>query len=894
MATSIRRSARLERVIGDRALLRRSKIGSRSKRLKPRWPRVLWLSLGIVAAMAALVALGHLHGSPPKAEGADFPHPALATLAEPAVAAVVSLGALTMIAWCVRHLRFEFLAWWPGRIVVPNFVATDGVAATEVERLTASFRDRLGISHLQSPAGVPAAAEEGDFLDVLSRGTIESGNLLGSLFTLLRAAVPAHAYEVKGALSTRDAPKSCGVTIHVVRLPGKGGGGHTVWDTSWDGAVRQAADHATAAILPRTRVCRSPWAGWRRYYLPADLLRDYEQAAECEQSRRYDQALALYYRALGRDPMNHALRLQIGFLQEKLGLYLDALDTYESILTVAQPKRPRRRRLASRRDDVRKAHRPSARRDRDRTLLVTRYRHAVLLGGPGLPHQWRKEADEEHETRRDEERDRLRDRLAPALERLFADALRSSEVEETAMRVFKGAAREIPQSEGCVRVLEQPEAGGEDLLEQLLLLASLHELANLKRRIPLIQMRRRQPLSRAAVRVSSLIVRERLRLAVTSRHAEGEPRWEPFIEQVTKDLKSIERSSGFDRWQEHYNAACIYALPLLNTENAHDRDDVKELACKAVDRLERASERADSAFLASRRDWLISEDPDLRGLRAQPRFKSYEAAYFPSVSRTPQRPREVHRCAVSRYTLDLLRAAAQRWEGAWVNRARDPVTDTGVLLSWWEVELSARRLVRDVALHHRDWRTRLQLLDQMSSWSVEYGFEPVETGFPGFPADGELSPSSGDIEETTRLAIADRDARLALVAEQLARAEDLYKPAHHEPANGDRPPRIARLLNGFEAWWEGLGQPDVPPPGLSSAHVAQLCTVHATLWRRLGELATPEEKRAKAAQELERALAQAAGTCKSVQHHWGGGAAVLASAASNGAGPGPGRAVPRV
>ena len=37
--------------------------------------------------------------------------------------------------------------------------------------------------------------------------------------------------------------------------------------------------------------------------------------------------------------MNIALRLQIGFLQEKLALFLDALATYESILEVARPAR---------------------------------------------------------------------------------------------------------------------------------------------------------------------------------------------------------------------------------------------------------------------------------------------------------------------------------------------------------------------------------------------------------------------------------------------------------------------------------------------------------------------------------------------------------------------------
>jgi tetratricopeptide (TPR) repeat protein len=144
---------------------------------------------------------------------------------------------------------------------------------------------------------------------------------------------------VKGGLVTGEAAPGCGVTVHVVRLPGKAGTGQTFWDSSWDAAIRRAADHATASILPRTRLCRSPWSGWRGFHLPWTLFHCYERAAELERERRYDEALDLYYKALEQEPMNLGLRLQIGFLQEKLALFADALATYESILEVARPGR---------------------------------------------------------------------------------------------------------------------------------------------------------------------------------------------------------------------------------------------------------------------------------------------------------------------------------------------------------------------------------------------------------------------------------------------------------------------------------------------------------------------------------------------------------------------------
>lgn len=855
-------------ILRSRTLLHRLRLGSgkpgsRCKRHKPRWPGVIGWSLGIAAGVAALVALAHVHGNPPETGG--FPSSAVATLAEPAVAALVAFGALTLLAWCVRRLRFEFLAWWPGRIVVRSFVANGETSEAEVERLTAGFRDRLGMSHLQSPASMPAPAEQGDFLDVLARNGMDSGNLLGSLLSLLRAAFPAYAYEVSGALVTRTGPRPYGVTVHVVRAPGKGCGGHTVWDTSWNGAVRQAADHATAAILPRTRVCRSPWAGWRRYYLPPALLQHYEHAAEFEHERRYDEALASYYRALDLDPMNHGLRLQVGFLQEKLGLYLDALETYESILEVAEP--------SSRQDVVRRAHRRSARRDRDRTLLVARYRHAVLFGGPGLSRQWRKWEEGNRATRRDDERERLRERLAPALTRQFEAALASRKVARATAEAYSEAGRPRPPRQYCGSALRSPaqatQNGGADRLPELFLLASMYQLEDLRRRLPRRRRWRRPPLTRAAVRVSKLVVRERLRLELGQARFEPQSGRSPYIDLLRAEIAAIEPASGFDRWQEHYNVACIWSLPLLTSSGTADRDDVQELACLAVKRLECATERADTEFLVSRRDWLLSEDPDLQGLRVQPRFKTFESAYFPSASRTPRRPLDVHRWEVSRYTLDLLRAAARRWEETWENRAAglEPVTTTRVLLQWCEDELSARGLIRDVALHHRDWRTRFELLERMRDWSVDYGFEPLEVAFPGFAAQSGLGGDREDVEETTTAAIDDKDVRLREVVRQLDRAERRGA----QPRDQARQ-RVSRLLDEIGA--RRAGQRGALEQGLPRAYFARLCGLHANLWRGLGELVTADAERGAAADQLAGALAETAAACRGVRDQWSASARI--------------------
>jgi tetratricopeptide (TPR) repeat protein len=864
--------------------LRRGNRGSRAKRPKPRWPKVVLWSAGLVVGVAALVALAQLHGNPPPDAKQGFPSPALETLAKPGVAALAAFTALTLIAWCVRHLRFEFLAWWPGRIVVRNFVANGDVSAAEVERLTTGFRDRLGMSHLQSPASVPAPAEQGDFLDVLAQGGMSSGNLMGTLLSLLRAAFPAHAYEVSGALVTRAGPKPYGVTVHVVRSPGKGAGGHTVWDTSWDAAVRHAADHATAAILPRTRVCRSPWVGWRRYYMPPKLLQHYEHAAQCEHERRYDEALASYYEALEFDPMNHGLRLQVGFLQEKLGLYLDALDTYENILKVAES--------SSGYDVLRRSYRRSARRDHDRTLRVARYRHAVLLGGAGLPHQWRKLGSGDRTTRRDAERERLRERLTPSLTELFERASTWSEVEQHAVKAYEAAGRKPPPREHCESALERREPGDRspDRLPELFLLGSLDRLHALHDELPPSRPWRRPPVTQAAVRVSLLVVRERLRLLLGQARCAPQSGWVPYIEKLEEDIGEIEPASGFDRWQEHYNVACIWSLPLLTKCSETDREDVKRLAAEAVDRLECATERADAEFLVSRRDWLLSEDPDLEGLRIQPSFKSFEAAYFPSASSAPQRPREVQRWEVSRYTLDLLRAAAQRRADGWESRARalEPVTGRRVLLRWCEDERSARQLMHEVALHHRDWRTRFELVKRTREWSAENGFEPIEVAFPGFSAESGLGEDREEVQATNTNTIADQDARLDLVVDRLEAAGRCAVKARDQART-----RVFRMLDEIGARRNGAAQRGLPERGLPRAQVARLCVLHANVWRQLAELVTPSAKRHSAAARLAEALAETAAACRGIQEQPSAGApADQAEVHANGSGPGQGQAVP--
>jgi hypothetical protein len=809
--------------------MKRRRLGSRSKRYKRRLPRVVRWSSAVLVGLAALVAVAYLHGNEPAANEKLLTS-LHKTLAEPGVAALAGFAAALVVAWGVRHLILEYLAWRPGPIVAEDFAASPGVEGADAGRLTATFRDRLAFSHLQTAAPVPAPAQQGNFMDVLTAGGA-GGGLLGSLLTLLRAAVPGHAYEVRGTLVSRTDPQGCGVTVHVVRASGGAEPGKTFWDSCWEDAIRRAADHATAAILPRTRLSRSPWSGWRGFELPSTLFHSYERAAELERERRYDEALDLYYKALEADPMNLGLRLQIGFLQEKLALFLDALATYQGIFEVARPgerpdassDRPPDLLLTrrARRDRLRQFYRLPARRDRERVLLVAKYRRAVLLGGQELPKQWATRRSGSRAGRRDAQRHQLRKRLRPALRDLVRRADES--------RIGKGELR---------AVLAQPEQkGGSDLrrrFEELLVRSAIHELSELRRQLPRSRPRGDGELSRQAVDLARLWMKERLARTLS----------QPVLgaDELSRRIRKIEgRARGFKRWQEHYNAACVYALPLLDTPK-RDKEEVDALATLAVERLKRAIACADSGYVASRRDWLISDDPDLDGLRPEPAFKGFEAMYFPAAARTPRRPRDLHKWEVSRYTIDLLGATAERWEQAW-RRRRDGLEsdlDVAVPSEWLRIEASAWSRVRKVAINHRHWQSRIALVKDMRRWSLGHGLEPLAVQFPRFTEDdGPWRDEDGDKAPDVSRMVKAHGSRLESVAGTIER---------HNGRSGS-----CRLVDDLEHWQSELARLDPGAHPLSRLEAARVCESHAELWSALqGDLRHADKKLETAIEETAR------------------------------------------
>ena len=147
-----------------------------------------------------------------------------------------------------------------------------------------------------------------------------------------------------------------------------------------------------------------------------------------------------------------------------------------------------------------------------------------------------------------------------------------------------------------------------------------------------------------------------------------------------------------------------------------------------------------SGYVASRRAWLTSEDPDLQGLRPTIQFQRFEAIYFPSPQPTVQRPERVHDWENVQYVRGLLETCAAQRRELWEHRS-EPHRHGGLLqrpAERWREEEQAWQLVGEVAEHCQHWQTRLKLIDALNHWAARDGSQRLP--YPDYP---EAPPAHG-------------------------------------------------------------------------------------------------------------------------------------------------------
>jgi hypothetical protein len=790
------------------------------------WTLLLLLTVVLLAGFAVLVGY-EAYGAGGKGETlvSSLPlHAFLVTVTHSAVALPIAFGMLIAAAWFIRNARLAALVWWGGPVLVADFDEGSDLASVKAPHLTARFRERLAVLRLQAATPSPGAAPEGAFLDTLSSGEGSAVGILGPLLRLLRAAVPTYAIQVRGVVREREESKKYGVTVQVVQTPSQSSAVIEVWESTWERAICRAADEATAAILPRSRLCRGTWAAWRGYVMPEGLLSAYESAAKLEQERRFDEALDRYWEALRHDPTNLAVRLRLGQLQEKAGLLLAALVSYQRILAFANP---------GAKNLPRGMYRRGARREWDQALSVAKYRAVVLLGEGSILREWSVPKGEPKGARHRQLRADITAQLEP-----LANMPRHDPAVEAISRAI-GALLEVGE-----RMSEE----GEREARRKLMDRAREAARELELALPRVETRTwRQLLTRRTVTLSQMSIARRLELL----------REEPLVvnEGLLKELDGKVKRAGWRpgllagwwptwlrrwQWQEHYNAACVYAVHLdcaYANQSAVEDDDVRrKLAQRAVKRLEQAITMRDSEFVVTWRDWVVSEDRALDRLRQDSAFRSFETMYFPSqnpvrgaVKPAPRAPRKL---VESRYTRDLLAALARSRHEIWHTRAggcRRPGSDTRVgahaLSDWCEEEREIWELLRKVAADGYDWRARHRLLARANALLAEDRQIVVRFG----RYDETASPQD-DVVDDVKL--------VGMLKEEHARAETRLK-------------RLACVLEGspvhrnakridFRRWTRAMRDHDAHD-ALPVRHKTELCTQNAAVWDKLSQWLGAEE-----------------------------------------------------
>ncbi|WP_037501272.1 hypothetical protein [Solirubrobacter soli] len=682
----------------------------------PGWPTAVSCVLA-AATLAALIIVALAVTGEASTKGKIDSAPLIGerierTLASPAVAGCVAALLAVLLAYFVRLARLRWLGRHAPAIAVADLVSAQQLEDGLLEHLTLYFRKRMASLHLASPGAQPGVAPASGFVELVAQagsGMNSAGKFIAGL---VQAAWPTQAYEVHATLIQREEAPRFGVSVQVVLLPNLATTPETCWAPTWETVVDRASNFAAAFILPRSHPGRRPpWSAWQGFVMPPHLLDDYERASNLCHARRYDEALEKFYLALNHDPKNIDVRLKIGFVQEKVGMALDALATYDDVCVLAR---------ACDRGWTHALFDWRSRRTRDRSARVAQYRRAVLLGsGERLTARW-VEPDHEPLLPRDAQRAELRARLSSALP--GADAATA-----------KG------EDDLCAYFQRQ----GEDAFKEL------------RGIIPRITFGLEDAsLTRRAVALSEECVRVRLR------------GWSapPTVDQLERRVSRSRRVSeivGRVTWAERYNAASLYALAIRFT-GASD-EDKELLSVKAVQELERALQRASSGYVASRREWLLAEDPDLDALRETAAFKRFTATYFPGVDVTKARPRDGHDWECAQYVVRLVTACAMRRSALWEQRAKN-----GAALdpAWSAEDDAAWKLIATVAADCHHWQARLAFITGLHDWAAAYGWRHLPLAYP---SPSELPASAGCSAATDAL-----EARLADAVERVGKSSKSF------------------------------------------------------------------------------------------------------------------------
>lgn len=744
------------------------------------------------------------------------------------IALSARLLALAMALGFVLVLRREMIASLghkPGSVQVQDFAdrpADQGMPSpAQRDALLAQLREELCQTHLYPPESLHSEVPPAGFLDLLGDVDPAPDKLGASLLRLLGRLRPKIAYRVSPVLQVRSTAPRFGVTVTVTAYLTGGSSIDTLWGTSWEEAIRKAGFWVIATLLPVTRACAMPpWRDWRNREMPYELFAAYQEAKNSSRQERFDTAMSRYHDALRLDPLNPYVRFELGKVQERLGLFIDALDSYHGAMSATwrDIKKENDRlwqpwwRGRGPHFIIQQWRRPG--------YIDIRHSYARCLTAQAA-RQWCKPDGSEP---RDRERAEIRRRLTKVFEERYP------ELGLQAMRTansYLEARSEVPP---------KVQLGVQLLFEQ----ASSQEMSRLTGDRLLMPRRRGCTRTWTSLRICRNVLYP-IRLAATERQlaerkglsrAPGHGRPQKGAARWTEDLtqeklkKRVDAILGWrlghGEWQDHYNAACAYAIAMqpdaIRLIRGSRAEDLARLACRE---LWLAATSADSAFttVTTSKQWaVLLEDPDLSELRGNEHFWALVRRLYPAGDWNPATVRKEDPAIVMSeemtvYYQAILQDSAQVMEETWHHRAEPTRIDIHLAGQWFVDEEQIWKLIRRFAKDRgRSWRTRVALLDAVSRAAdatalARADFPPPLRHLGYVPEDAPAEP--GAKAKAT-------DARLKQLAEVLA-------------LNGDD-----AMLDHVRAWQGAIrladshGVTSLPPTVLN-----EVCERWAAAWQGL-------------------------------------------------------------
>jgi hypothetical protein len=782
-------------------MLRRRVRASSAPSDLPPTRRLGWATTVLLAAVALF---GWLRFTPEVFIGPAVQDAPLATLRGLIVFAVpLALGAV--LVYAIWRFQLEWLAHRPGPILVLPFVVSagrgDGASgadpdASQAIALTSLFQRYVVRSRLYGPTAIPPSGRSTDFLTVVERAG-DTGGVWGALGRLPRLLAPPSAYQVECTILPPSAPDpgetadgGPAMIVELTRFPGSLVAPVVIRDATWERVVERAAHWVAGVILPRTRRCRfPPWTMWRGLRLPDELFDLYQRFESHKQARELDEAMAALRAALKLDPGNLALRLEMGKLQEQLGLRLDALATYEDIIGRAS-RGDRALALLWNVPPAEWGHADAdesedrAWSDRRRiaelparhpVVYVARYRHMLLLGlGDRLAAEWWPtlvDDDQQriagtsvvdrcrtgvhrsaHQRRSDYSRRILAQRLGaryPWVEDELRNRCLLSSPSWEFMQPIGPGSTAVPAQDAMAADLRIFLTTTSLCELELLLLERGRDLLtsrDVREVVSLRSLRLVLPwgILRAGLAITSApprgvrqpahpskadesIVFRLSRPRIMPKHGAGlldrGSGWPPDLDVLRRYIATTLRSRTrtLHSWHEHYNAACTYALVMLppgpgelgGRPSTLPPQLVARASEAAVSQLSKAVACGDSGFLASQREWLLTEDPDLDILRGTDMFFDLEAATFGSVRGTDRRGPQLVTWQISTFSSRLVLVIAQQMSTLWRERQSRTRAVPDKIVEWAALEDRVWRIVDELCWDHRDSGARHDAVESL-------------------------------------------------------------------------------------------------------------------------------------------------------------------------------------